>query len=119
MNKLDALVQQLFVARSDMPAFHLAAQVLIQHRLEKKMIFVADKRYVAYPRQVESGKKAAETAADDDDSCVCHYATSPGWSSLLMLAEHAKLRTGESLPLARRANAAGQFAKARAKLKRT
>jgi len=72
LNELDAPVQQLLIARSDMPAFNLAAQVLVQHRFEEEMNFVADERHFSRPGEVKRSEEPAEAATDYNDSCLGH-----------------------------------------------
>ena len=62
--------QQLFEFRRNVPGLDFAAEVFVQHGLEQKMIFIADKGHFARARQVECGKEAAKAATEDQNARI-------------------------------------------------
>ena len=56
-----------------MPRLDFTAQILVEHRLEEKVIFVINEGDFAGARQFESGEETAESATDDHD-----FRLSPG-----------------------------------------
>ena len=48
-----------------MPGVDLAAQIFIEHRLEQKVIFVANQRHVTCSGQLKRAEQPAESAAED------------------------------------------------------
>ena len=67
-DKLSLVIKQLLAIGRDVPGFHLAAQILVEHRTEKEVVLVAHQRNLARSGQIEDGKKAAKTAANNQNS---------------------------------------------------
>ena len=62
------LVEQSVVVRRDVPGFDLAAQILVKHRLEEEMVFVADQGNFAGSDK-SSAVNRPPIHADDQNSC--------------------------------------------------
>ena len=55
-NEVCAFIDQFSVIRCDVPSFYLATQILIEHRLEEEVIFLAHQRDVLFSAETEGGE---------------------------------------------------------------
>ena len=58
-------VEKFFAVGRDVPGFYFPAQILVEHRLEQKMVFIIDQGNFSGTGEVEGREQPAKPAADD------------------------------------------------------
>ena len=64
-DELCLIIKQFAAIWRDMPGFHLAAQILVEHRTEKEVVLVVDEGDLARAREIECGKQTTKPATNN------------------------------------------------------